>query len=115
MGKGGCKYIDKNKSFVVKAEEHEVIDKTGAGDVVTGVFISMMAKTNNPEASLREAVSIATDSIQDYGVDFLVNKEILPMHRTKQILLSFYVVHYYWYNWNNSRNLFINNWDSYLF
>lgn len=83
MGKDGCKYIDKSKSFIVKAEENEVIDKTGAGDVVTGVFISMMAKTNNPEASLREAVRIATDSIQDYGVDFLGNKEILFMHKTK--------------------------------
>ncbi|MBE6147372.1 MAG: hypothetical protein E7168_03435 [Firmicutes bacterium] len=74
MGKKGCKYISKDFSFIAKAKESEVIDKTGAGDVVTGVFLAMMAETNNPLKSLQTAVDIATKSIQDYGVDFLIKK-----------------------------------------
>lgn len=72
MGKNGCKYISRDFSFSSKVQESEVIDKTGAGDVVAGVFLAIMAKTNNPVTSLQTAVNIATKSIQDYGVDFLV-------------------------------------------
>lgn len=76
MGKSGCRYEYKNKVFTAETEEKPVIDKTGAGDVVTGVFLAMMAKTQNPQESLRTAVRVATKSIGGYGVDFLVDKEI---------------------------------------
>ena len=75
MGKKGCKYEYRDKEFIAETQERKVIDKTGAGDVVTGVFLAMMAKTKNPEQSLRTAVNIATKSIGNYGVEFLVNKE----------------------------------------
>ena len=74
MGKSGCKYIDKDRSFVVETEEREVIDKTGAGDVVTGVFIAMLSKANNVQVALETAVKAATKSVGDYGVDFLLKK-----------------------------------------
>lgn len=73
MGKEGCKFISKNRTFTVNTTECKVIDKTGAGDVVTGVFLEMMAKTNNPIEALQTAVNMATLSIKDYGVDFLSN------------------------------------------
>ena len=76
MGKSGCRYEYKDKMFIAETEEKSVIDKTGAGDVVTGVFLAMMAKTRNPQESLKKAVSVATKSIGDYGVDFLVNRDI---------------------------------------
>ena len=72
MGKQGCKYISNDYSFIIKVKESNVIDKTVAGDVVTGVFLAMMAKTNNPKESLQIAVDVTTKSIQDYGVDFLL-------------------------------------------
>ena len=75
MGKKGCKYKYRDNEFIAETQERKVIDKTGAGDVVTGVFLAMMAKTKNPEQSLRTAVNIATKSIGNYGVEFLVNKE----------------------------------------
>ena len=75
MGKLGCKYQYKDKFFISKANERKVIDKTGAGDVVTGVFLAMMAKTNNPKQSLNVAVNLATKSIGNYGVDFLTENE----------------------------------------
>lgn len=76
MGKKGCEYQYKDKCFIAETEERKVIDKTGAGDVVTGVFLSMMSKTQDPVQSLKVAVNIATKSVGDYGVDFLINKEI---------------------------------------
>lgn len=74
MGKTGCKYVSKDKTFIAESKESKVVDKTGAGDVVAGVFLAMMAETNNPEISLQTAVDTATKSIQDYGVDFLIEK-----------------------------------------
>ena len=76
MGKKGCKYQYKDKCFIAETEERKVIDKTGAGDVVTGVFLSMMSKTQDPVQSLKTAVNVATKSIGDYGVDFLINREV---------------------------------------
>lgn len=70
-GKDGCEYKSKELVFESKSLEATVVDKTGAGDVVTGVFLANMALTNNPKKSLDEAVKIATKSIKDYGVDFL--------------------------------------------
>lgn len=70
-GKNGCSYRSDNLNFNSKTIETKVIDKTGAGDVVTGIFLAMMSITNNPKKSLDKAVEIATISISDYGVDFL--------------------------------------------
>ena len=75
MGKLGCEYQYKGNSFISKAIERNVIDKTGAGDVVTGAFLAMMAKTNNTKESLNVAVNLATKSIGNYGVDFLIENE----------------------------------------
>jgi len=70
-GKEGCQFKSNDLIFDSKTIETTVIDKTGAGDVVTGVFLANMALTDNPKYSLDEAVKIATESIKDYGVDFL--------------------------------------------
>lgn len=70
-GKEGCQFKSSDLIFESKTLNTTVIDKTGAGDVVTGVFLANMALTDNPKFSLDEAVKIATESIKDYGVDFL--------------------------------------------
>lgn len=73
MGKRGCKYIDKENTFVVATEERKVIDKTGAGDVVTGVLLAMLSRGENTRRALEVAVKTATKSIGDYGVEHLIN------------------------------------------
>lgn len=73
MGKQGCKYISNDLEFIANVTETNVVDKTGAGDVVTGAFLAILSETNNPKYSLEEAVKVATKSISDYGVDFLIN------------------------------------------
>ena len=70
-GKNGCSYRSDKLNFDSKTSESKVIDKTGAGDVVIGVFLAMMSITNNPKKSLDKAVEVATISVSNYGVDFL--------------------------------------------
>lgn len=72
MGKRGCRYIDEYNDFVASSVIVEnVIDKTGAGDVVTGVFLACISKGLTPQESLKIAVMVATDSITNYGVEHL--------------------------------------------
>lgn len=76
LGKEGCKYISKDKTFDVKAPVCDfVVDKTGAGDCVTGVFDALKAIGRTDEEALQEAVNIATDSIKDYGMFHLYNEQ----------------------------------------
>ena len=78
LGKAGCQYISPNKTFVAKAPYcNFVVDKTGAGDCVTGVFCALKATDMSDEESLQTAVNIATESIKDYGMFHLVKKRKL--------------------------------------
>jgi sugar/nucleoside kinase (ribokinase family) len=77
QGKDGCKYISKEKEFLVKPELcNNVIDKTGAGDTVTGVFMSLLSIGKTEEEALEKAVEVATESIKDYGVEHLSSKSL---------------------------------------
>ncbi len=75
LGRGGCRYVSDQKDFTVKAPLCDfVVDKTGAGDCVTGVFLSLKALGKTDEEALATAVETATKSIKDYGVEHLLNK-----------------------------------------
>ena len=45
-----------------------MIDKTGAGDCLNGVFMNLLANSYSKENALRKAVEIATISIKDFGI-----------------------------------------------
>lgn len=69
LGKEGCIYVKKDKSFIEKANViNEVVDKLGAGDCLNGVFVNLLSNGVNEENALRKAVDIATESIKDYGI-----------------------------------------------
>ena len=73
LGKEGSVYFDGERLFeyrTPKIIEH-VVDKTGAGDVLSGTFLSVLAKTNNPELALQIANQVASESIVAYGVEHL--------------------------------------------
>ena len=73
LGKGGCKYISSDKVFSVQAPYCDfVVDKTGAGDCVTGVFCALKSIGVDDEEALQTAVNIATESIKDYGMFHLI-------------------------------------------
>ncbi len=78
LGKEGCKYISEDKEFDVFAPTCDfVVDKTGAGDCVTGVFCALKSKGVSDEEALQEAVNVATESIKDYGMFHLVDKVLI--------------------------------------
>jgi sugar/nucleoside kinase (ribokinase family) len=75
LGKEGCKYISPEKTFTVNAPHCDfVVDKTGAGDCVTGVFCALKSIGKSDEEALQTAVNVATESIKDYGMLHLVDK-----------------------------------------
>lgn len=76
LGKSGCRYISKDKSFQVMAPKCDfVVDKTGAGDCVTGIFGALKVRGYSDEVALQGAVNIATESIKGYGFFHLYDKK----------------------------------------
>lgn len=76
LGKEGCRFIDSNKDFTKKAPNCDfVVDKTGAGDCVTGVFCALKSIGVDDEEALQRAVNVATESIKNYGMFHLVDKQ----------------------------------------
>ena len=68
-GKEGCLYYSKDKQFPVYSQVIEdVVDKTGAGDCLNGVFLNLIANGMNEEAALRIAVDTATESVKQKGI-----------------------------------------------
>lgn len=77
LGKEGCRFVSSEKEFVSKAPLCDfVVDKTGAGDVVTGVFLAQKSLGKSDEEALDLAVEVATKSIKDYGVEHLLKNNI---------------------------------------
>lgn len=77
LGKEGCRFVSADKDFIAKAPIcDEVIDKTGAGDVVTGIFITLKGLGFSDEEALQKAVNLATESIKDYGVEHLLTRKL---------------------------------------
>lgn len=78
-GKAGCLYLDENNQYIFNNKriipDDEVIDKTGAGDVLIGSFLAVLSRTNNPQIALEKANAIATESILQYGVEHLREKD----------------------------------------
>lgn len=78
LGSEGCKYISSSKTFQVGTVRCDnVVDKTGAGDCVTGVFGALKVLGYSDEEALQKAVNVATESIKDYGMFHLYDKEDL--------------------------------------
>ena len=69
LGKEGCILVDSNGKKIVPANVvEEVVDKTGAGDCLNGVFMNLIANGYSNEMALKKAVEIATLSINDFGI-----------------------------------------------
>lgn len=80
-GKMGCLYLDEDTQCIFNNKriipDNEVIDKTGAGDVLIGSFLAVLARTNNPQIALEKANATATESILQYGVEHLREKVMM--------------------------------------
>lgn len=68
-GKQGCLYYTKDKQFPVHSQIIEnVVDKTGAGDCLNGVFLNLLVNGESEEFALETAVQVATESIKQHGI-----------------------------------------------
>lgn len=70
-GKQGITYIDSSSCIDFAAVPCEVVDKTGAGDVLAGVFLTLRSRGFTVADSAKKAIEVASTSIKNYGVDFL--------------------------------------------
>lgn len=60
--------LDRGRRFEIAVEEAEVVDTSGAGDVLHGAFCFHFAKSGDFEESLRRAARIATRSCRGLGI-----------------------------------------------
>lgn len=75
-GKEGAFYYSKDKQFPIYSkivEDEKVVDKTGAGDTLNGVFLSELLNGKSEEEALQTAVDTATESIKQKGIMNLKN------------------------------------------
>ncbi len=69
LGKTGCILKDQNSEKRIYSHVIEnVVDKTGAGDCLNGVFMNLIANGYQKQNALQKAVETATASIQDFGI-----------------------------------------------
>ena len=70
-GGQGAVYIDGSITITVPAPCVKVVDTTGAGDILAGVFLALCAKNVPVEQALEKAVSVASQSVTDFGVEHI--------------------------------------------
>jgi sugar/nucleoside kinase (ribokinase family) len=71
-GEQGAEIHHKGKRIRAKAPKVKVVvDTTGAGDVLAGVFLTLLARGRKPKEALKEAVKVASESIREFGVEHL--------------------------------------------
>lgn len=69
LGKKGCKFVSKQQEFTTYSNIiNNVVDKTGAGDCLNGVFINLIMHDFSEQDALKKAVDIATESIKRHGI-----------------------------------------------
>ncbi|MGH8902553.1 MAG: PfkB family carbohydrate kinase [Egibacteraceae bacterium] len=65
----GARYMHGTAVYEVPAPSVSAIDTTGAGDVLAGAFLALRSAGVHVGEALAEAVSIATASVVDFGMD----------------------------------------------
>lgn len=71
-GAGGAEVQYEGKVHSVNAPTVKiVVDPTGAGDILAGAFLTLVSKGEHPKRALQKAVKIASQSVQQFGVEHL--------------------------------------------
>jgi sugar/nucleoside kinase (ribokinase family) len=71
-GEQGAEYSSAAERALVPAIPRVPYDSTGAGDVLAGVFLALLARGERVEDSLRAAVELAGASVEGFGIDALL-------------------------------------------
>jgi len=70
-GAAGAVYINEGETIAVEAPKVEVVETTGAGDILAGAFLALRAKNIPVERALKKAVYLASRSITNFGVEHI--------------------------------------------
>ncbi|MBU1089088.1 carbohydrate kinase family protein [Patescibacteria group bacterium] len=75
--KGACYYENGKFDFRVPAlKVKKVVDTTGAGEVVAGVFLALRLLGKSKKKSLKVACEMASLSVEGWGIDSLLRKRL---------------------------------------
>jgi len=69
LGACGARYLTRGAVHHVATAPVDVVDTTGAGDLLAGVFLASRLKRVGPVEALARAVRAATASVTAFGVD----------------------------------------------
>lgn len=69
----GAVYIDKENDLRINipAPKVKMVDSTGAGDILAGVFLAKLAQGINIKNALTYAVNMASKSVSNFGVEHI--------------------------------------------
>lgn len=72
LDKDGAMYLSYGKTlFYIPAIPRDAVDATGAGDIFAGTFLASRLSGAHVDESLKQAVTVATESISRIGVEHL--------------------------------------------
>lgn len=74
-GKNGAIYKNGDESIIISAPHVTAIENTGAGDILAGAFLVQRAQGVPIEKALRNAVNLASLSVQAFGAEHIPPKE----------------------------------------
>ena len=86
----GVLFLNDNEKIhykTIKFLPKDIVSLTGAGDVFLGAFLSSFSKEKNLRSSIFEALSLASLSVQDFGVTHVFNKRIEFEQIKRKVLL----------------------------
>ncbi|MFH2022117.1 MAG: PfkB family carbohydrate kinase [Patescibacteria group bacterium] len=90
LGERGAIYQSRTETYVVPAPRVNVLETTGAGDVLAGAFLAQLAEGVPIPLALETAVSLASRSVTEFGVEHLPTKE--SMEKEPQLVVAAVVV-----------------------
>lgn len=70
----GAVYLSRNHKIEIPAPKVKVVDTSGAGEVLAGIFLAMQAQGYTIEKSLEKAVQEASRSVSKLGIEHLHEK-----------------------------------------
>lgn len=73
-GAGGASYLKDSKEIKVAAPQVTTVETTGAGDILAGAFLALLSHYYKVEQALTIAVSLASQSITQFGVEHLASE-----------------------------------------
>ena len=72
QSQNGATIMYTSKKYHVPAQKVHYVNGSGAGETLAGVFLTLRAQGLDEKISLQKAVTLASLSTEDFGVDHLI-------------------------------------------